>query len=849
MTKRSQKFAIQPRQPAVTTIGRRALNVRSTRRVKHPPRRRLLKTRTRRRQQTSVVRTKEHGVSHRTGGTLTVIDDKWIEKFNQKYWVIRIWILNEKVYFERQFKDFDSFLHKLSSKGIICIGKEKKEKKRCIWWYYPTDDYEVVFNEDTTIHKLTVPDIGNYENDKDISNSTYETDEITLQLKNTQGNRLKTFTVTINENNESYTIKDDKGQELAVSTKAEAEMRKFSATNLQRVQERVNDAIRKSNRFLEDDSDETLIEFVMRFKKVFHIKKVDKCLDFLKNDSSPCFMMHLHLDKLTRKYIPLPCMCVNEEVLGQIKEMITRVIQKNKGLKSESDELQSESSVSGLESDENELLKYLFPSTIPTEHQYIHDSIMVEYIRSRIIIFVNMLFYQSYISRVGGELEAVAEAALGEAVEELTALCPGLKQAIAIVKIGYNFVNNKLKTLEQDRQKASEEAFLDSSRGLTKTLFKLHKKVLVSDANTNRSLLFSDQQSLERYIKDVLASFYIGGSIGQEAIGNDTYADELPNYQEWGPEQWFNFLDFDLDGRIDILYLKHLLRDTSKTTRQPILDKLYELDYNSDRDYQVNIEEFEAVFNEEFKQALIEVAPTLQHLSHDFVVEDWKLFNGHASDGIGEEMCFALLVLRIVNPEAYGLIQTDNSLYILYMVIGPPLNQKKTTTGELDQNVKYTCADSILCVPQLVTFYPFSGIDMKRYYDIMRDDDDSHAGSIWKKKMGQKVSNFIHKEDKSADRIELLPTFMNGIALEQPSMSKKVATLTERVNQNGRILEILMERQCLLKDIVSKINTTLEATHINVKLDGDLQEFLKSQKKITLKEMVTNVMSKLRAEQ
>ena len=96
MTKRSQKCVQLSGQSTASKHRQRALNVRSTRRNKKQPRRRPWKIRTRRRQQTSVVRTKEHGTSHRLGGT----DVKTTMEFINLYFeIIRVWLddTNEKV--------------------------------------------------------------------------------------------------------------------------------------------------------------------------------------------------------------------------------------------------------------------------------------------------------------------------------------------------------------------------------------------------------------------------------------------------------------------------------------------------------------------------------------------------------------------------------------------------------------------------------------------------------------------------------------------------------------------------------------------------------------------------------
>lgn len=116
MTKRSQKCAIQPRQPTITTIGRRALNVRSTRRDKKQPRRRPLKTRTRRRQQTSVVSTKEHGTSHRLGGT----DDAIAKAINENFKVYRVYLVDSTLVTEAP----SNLLDRVNNKIYIFVSEK-----------------------------------------------------------------------------------------------------------------------------------------------------------------------------------------------------------------------------------------------------------------------------------------------------------------------------------------------------------------------------------------------------------------------------------------------------------------------------------------------------------------------------------------------------------------------------------------------------------------------------------------------------------------------------------------------------------------------------------------------------
>lgn len=158
MTKRSQKCAIQPRQPAVTTIGRRALNVRSTRRVKHP-RKRPLKTRTRIRQKKTRVRNKNNQVSHCLGGD----DDKWLDAYNDKVFSIRFWFIGQNIYFQEAALQginvsFFDFFGK--SKGIIGIHKKSPHY---IWYYYPNKDVMFTLKLETDLstvkHEPSISDM------------------------------------------------------------------------------------------------------------------------------------------------------------------------------------------------------------------------------------------------------------------------------------------------------------------------------------------------------------------------------------------------------------------------------------------------------------------------------------------------------------------------------------------------------------------------------------------------------------------------------------------------------------------------------------------------------------------
>jgi len=118
MTKRSQKCVQLSSQPTASKHRQRALNVRSTRRNKKQPRRRPLKTRTRRRQQSSVVRTKEHGTSHRLGGT----DDAIAKVINENFEVYRVYLVDSKLVTEAP----SNLLDAVNKKIYIFLSKSKK---------------------------------------------------------------------------------------------------------------------------------------------------------------------------------------------------------------------------------------------------------------------------------------------------------------------------------------------------------------------------------------------------------------------------------------------------------------------------------------------------------------------------------------------------------------------------------------------------------------------------------------------------------------------------------------------------------------------------------------------------
>lgn len=225
MTKRSQKCVQLSGQSTASKHRRRALNVRSTRRNKKQPRRRPWKIRTRRRQQTSVVRTKEHGTSHRLGGTV----DATMKFINHYFKVCRVWLHDKKILLESptglsKYESFKLKIYLFMSKTIEEIQVNTGEVSEYLvpnqgrfFWYSCTDHAKVseCKIEEKEIPRFQLDDVLSTSGDL---NNTFKSFS-SRYLINDSDENLKQNNITFTKDGEdgaTYTSETKDGEETPV---------------------------------------------------------------------------------------------------------------------------------------------------------------------------------------------------------------------------------------------------------------------------------------------------------------------------------------------------------------------------------------------------------------------------------------------------------------------------------------------------------------------------------------------------------------------------------------------------------------------------------------------------------
>lgn len=822
MTKRSQKFAIQPRRPAVTTIGRRALNVRSTRRVKHPPRRRPLKTRTRRRQQTSVVRTKEHGVSHRLGGG----DADWVINLNKDFIVIRIWIFEDKVFFQTEFDQCNDWLHIVSGKGIICISKiPADDGKRQIWWYHPITNLSV--SEQKThvvINKLDSEDVSKYADKlSDIKSTIGEiSNESKLMVPSSGGDNPYHLKLQVLQNGTKkvgkpfYVYLEMNDTKELISYKVYACCKDDIYTPVAG-----NEPFRKSSgrRMMmrsEEYSDHTIQTCIGRLQDVFKIPKDTNSFDFLKDK----YMMTVHISTNTRQFIALPCICLDKTDLDDLKQIFCE--------KNLPDSLE----------------KYVFPQSLQTYGDVrltdndLQNCIMLEYVRSRLYIrLVQALHEKSFAYASGITAAPEITEVITTLTEEVLSVVPFAKQLFSITVKGAGFVKNWRKEKKEKQIEATKELFMDKEANES-GLYKIYRKLHPGLASTLIRFIFNTSSGfLDRYIQEALSTCYIGSqsgdsdssientarraaiikitasdqymfgysnsgtatvtqfytidgvpvnhneddyvvednNLGKLDISNEKHKDALDKEIQY----WFNLLDIDHDRLINLHYLCHMMEiyttqsedESGKQIRKNTMNTLIQtfIQADQDLDLQITFDEFSSVYIKKYEDMyslLNSIRPMLKDTNPEFSVKNWKMYNGNKQDSFGEESAFVVMNLTITNPESYGL--EKSKFYILYMVIAPPIGCT---------NLTYTVVESIICNPHMCSFYPMSQLDLSKYSNYLQEPQ-----KIQKAQRLLMNTNVTNIED-----------FINQKSFEEQAISRNVAILEQKLRQSCNKLNALEE--------------------------------------------------------